>query len=65
MVWSGISKRCKTKLVIFQENEIMNSENYISKNLNQTKVGDEKDAAYEDRWDFMQDNAPPHNPEEH
>lgn len=60
MVWGGISKRYKTKLVIFQENETMNSENYISKILNQTKVGDEMDAAYEDGWVFMQDNAPPH-----
>ena len=60
MVWGGISKKFKTKLVVFQENESMKSDNYISKILTEKQIGTEMDAVYEGGWVFMQDNAPPH-----
>ena len=59
MVWGGISKRYKTKLIVFGHNETMNAKDYISKILKGAKFDSGLDLVYPNGWVFMQDNAPP------
>ena len=60
MVWGGISKNYKTRLVIFNENETMSAKDYISKILRGGNFDNDLDVVYPGGWVFMQDNAPPH-----